>query len=98
MYAGADHMAEYLAWLDAVEAEIETISGKTREALRLIGHAEDVLASASDDTSPDWFTWFSPVPARRLQGQHQLKAGHLSRRGKRWPEPGWLSASDEARP
>lgn len=37
--------AEFLAWLDAVEAECETISGHTREALRLIGHAEDILAA-----------------------------------------------------
>jgi hypothetical protein len=31
--------AEFLAWLDAVEAECETIAGKVREALRLISHA-----------------------------------------------------------
>jgi hypothetical protein len=69
--------AEFLAWLDAVEAEIETISGKTREALRLIGHAEDVLASASDHQPPDWFTWFSPIRLAAFKGNTQLKAGHL---------------------
>ena len=49
----------------------------TREALRLIGHAEDILASASDNTSPDWFTWFSPVRLAAFKGNTQLKAGHL---------------------
>jgi hypothetical protein len=78
--------AEFLAWLDAVEAEIETICGKTREALRLIGHAEDALASPSDHTSPDWFTWFSPVRLAAFKGNTQLKAGHLPRHGKPWPQ------------
>ena len=51
--------AEFLAWLDAVEAECETISGRTREALRLIEHGESLLAAGSQHASPDWFTWFS---------------------------------------
>jgi hypothetical protein len=69
--------AEFLAWLDAVEAECETISGHTREALRLIGHAEDILAAGSQYTSPDWFTWFSPARLAAFKGNTQLKAGHL---------------------
>jgi hypothetical protein len=69
--------AEFLAWLDAVEAECETISGNTREALRLIEHAETVLATPSDHRSPDWFTWFSPVRLAAFKGNTQLKAGHL---------------------
>jgi hypothetical protein len=69
--------AEFLAWLDAVEAECETISGHTREALRLIGHAEDILTSGSQYTSPDWFTWFSPARLAAFKGNTQLKAGHL---------------------
>ena len=69
--------AEFLAWLDAVEAEIETISGHTREALRLINHAEDTLAAGSQHASPDWFTWFSPVRLAAFKGNTQLKAGHL---------------------
>ena len=69
--------AEFLAWLDAVEAECETISGHTREALRLIGHAEDILAAGSQHASPDWFTWFSPVRLAAFKGNTQLKAGHL---------------------
>jgi hypothetical protein len=52
--------AEFLAWLDAVEAECETISGHPREALRLIEHAESILAAGGEHASPDWFTWFSP--------------------------------------
>ena len=69
--------AEFLAWLDAVEAECETISGHTREALRLIGHAEDILAAGSQHASPDWFTWFSPARLAAFKGNTQLKAGHL---------------------
>ena len=69
--------AEFLAWLDAVEAECETISGHTREALRLIEHAEAILAAGSQHTSPDWFTWFSPVRLAAFKGNTQLKAGHL---------------------
>lgn len=69
--------AEFLAWLDAVEAECETISGHTREALRLIDHAESVLAAGSEHSPPDWFTWFSPVRLAAFKGNTQLKAGHF---------------------
>jgi hypothetical protein len=69
--------AEFLAWLDAVEAECETISGHPREALRLIEHAESVLATGGEHASPDWFTWFSPVRLAAFKGNTQLKAGHL---------------------
>ena len=66
-----------MAWLDAVEAECETISGHTREALRLIEHAESLLAAGSQYASPDWFTWFSPARLAAFKGNTQLKAGHL---------------------
>lgn len=69
--------AEFLAWLDAAEAECETISGHTREALRLIDHAESILAAGSEHASPDWFTWFSPMRLAAFKGNTQLKAGHL---------------------
>jgi hypothetical protein len=69
--------AEFLAWLDAVEAECETIYGNTREALRLIDHAETVLAEPSENASPEWFTWFSPARLAAFKGNTQLKAGHL---------------------
>ena len=69
--------AEFLAWLDAVEAECETISGRTREALRLIERAETVLAADNEHASPDWFTWFSPMRLAAFKGNTQLKAGHL---------------------
>lgn len=52
--------AEFLAWLDAVEAECETISGHTREALRLVQHAEETLAAGSQYASPDWFKLLPP--------------------------------------
>ncbi|MFE4921287.1 helix-turn-helix domain-containing protein [Streptomyces sp. NPDC056661] len=69
--------AELVAWLDAVEAECETRSGNTRTALHLIGHAEDVLATGAEHTSPGWLDWFSPVRLAAFKGNTQLKAGHL---------------------
>jgi tetratricopeptide (TPR) repeat protein len=51
---------ELLAWLDAVEAEIETRFGNTRNALRLINHAEEMLATGEKRPSPAWLDWFSP--------------------------------------
>jgi hypothetical protein len=69
--------AEFVAWLDAVEAECETISGRTREALRLVEHAEQVLAAGGQHASPEWFTWFSAARLAAFKGNTQLEAGHL---------------------
>ena len=66
--------AEFLAWLDAVEAECETISGNTREALRFINHAETIITTPSEHRSPDWFTWFSPVRLGGIQGQYPAQS------------------------
>jgi hypothetical protein len=68
---------QFLAWLDAVEAECETRCGYPREALRLIGHAEDILKQENENASPDWFTWFSPIRLAAFKGNVQLNAGHL---------------------
>jgi hypothetical protein len=59
---GAAPSAEFLAWLDAVEAECETRCGNTCAALHLIAHAEDVLAAGSENASPAWMDWFSLEP------------------------------------
>ncbi|MEV1077127.1 transcriptional regulator [Streptomyces sp. NPDC050211] len=69
--------AQFLAWLDAVEAECETRCGNTRTALHLIGHAEDVLAAGNDHPSPEWLDWFSPARLAAFKGNTQLIAGHL---------------------
>jgi hypothetical protein len=69
--------AEFLAWLDAVEAECETRCGNTRTALHLIGHAEDILAAGSDHSSPEWVDWFSPARLAAFKGNTQMIAGHL---------------------
>jgi hypothetical protein len=69
--------AEFRAWLDAVEAECETHCGHTQEALRLIGHAEDSLASPSEHASPEWFDWFSPVRLAAFKGNTELEAGYV---------------------
>ena len=45
---------EMLAWLDAVEAEVETRFGDTRKALQLIHHAEDIFATEEPRPSPVW--------------------------------------------
>ncbi|MEU9603994.1 transcriptional regulator [Streptomyces sp. NPDC048057] len=68
---------EFLAWLDAVEAECETRCGETRTALNLITHAEDVLATESEHPNPPWMDWFSPVRLAAFKGNTQLKAGHV---------------------
>ncbi|WP_131738780.1 hypothetical protein [Actinomadura roseirufa] len=67
--------AEFWAWLDAVEAECETRCGHPREALRLINHAESLLAEGSGHAAPEWFNWFSPVSLASFKGDTQLKAG-----------------------
>ncbi|WP_042800648.1 hypothetical protein [Streptomyces sp. C] len=69
--------AEFLAWLDAVEAECETRCGRTRTALNLIAHGEGVLADGSQHASPEWMDWFSAVRLAAFKGNTQLIAGHL---------------------
>ena len=68
---------EMLAWLDAVEAEVETRFGDTRKALRLINHAEDILAMEEKRPSPAWLDWFSSDRLAGFKGNtliadHQL--------------------------
>jgi len=70
--------AEFLAWIDAVEAECETRCDRPREGLRLIARAEKTLGEAKNDKSPDWFNWFSPVRLAAFKGNTELKAGHLA--------------------
>ncbi|MEV4234040.1 XRE family transcriptional regulator [Nocardia sp. NPDC049737] len=69
--------AEFTAWLDAVEAEVETRFGDTRRALTLIHHAEDAYKSHSPDTdpSPSWMDWFSPTRLAGFKGNTLLTAG-----------------------
>ncbi|MEU8968664.1 transcriptional regulator [Streptomyces monashensis] len=69
--------AEFLAWLDAVEAECETRCGSTRTALHLVGHAEDVLTAGNQHSSPEWMDWFSPARLVAFKGNTQMIAGHL---------------------
>ncbi|MGW7264758.1 transcriptional regulator [Streptomyces sp. NPDC054842] len=73
----ASASAEFLAWLDAVEAECETRCGNTRTALHLIGHADDVLNVGNMHASPLWMDWFSPTRLAAFKGNTQLMAGHL---------------------
>ncbi|MFI0781165.1 transcriptional regulator, partial [Streptomyces sp. NPDC021212] len=58
-----------LAWLDAVEAECMTRCNDTRTALRLIAHAESVLAERdADEPRPVWMDWFTPVRLAAFKG------------------------------
>ncbi|MFI9050396.1 helix-turn-helix transcriptional regulator [Streptomyces sp. NPDC053427] len=69
--------AEFLSWLDAVEAECESRCGNTRTALHLIGHAEEALTRGSKYSNPEWMDWFNPVRLAAFKGNTQLQAGHL---------------------
>ncbi len=65
---------EMLAWLDAVDAEVETRFGDTRKALHLIGHAEDMFASEPPRPSPPWPDWFSPLRLAGFKGNTLMVA------------------------
>jgi hypothetical protein len=65
---------EMLAWLDAVEAEVETRFGNTRKALQLIHHGEDIFATEEPRPSPPWLDWFSPVRLAGFKGNTLLLA------------------------
>ncbi|MFI5853377.1 transcriptional regulator [Streptomyces parvulus] len=73
----ASASAEFLSWLDAVEAECETRCGDTRRALNLIVHAEGLLREGNEHPSPEWMDWFSPARLAAFKGNTQLLAGHL---------------------
>ncbi|MEU5759864.1 hypothetical protein [Nocardia sp. NPDC047648] len=69
--------AETMAWLDAVEAEVETRFGDPRRALALIHHAEKIYNEHDSDShpSPEWFDWFSPVRLAGFKGNTLILAG-----------------------
>ena len=77
--------AEFLAWLDAVEAECETISGHTREALRLIEHAESHPGRGQPVRLTGLVHLVLPGTARRVQGQHPAQ-GRAPAAGKGNPD------------
>lgn len=65
---------EMLAWLDAVEAEVETRFGDTHKALQLIRHAEEIYANQEPRPSPPWLDWFSPIRLAGFKGNTLLTA------------------------
>ncbi|BCK53396.1 transcriptional regulator [Nocardia wallacei] len=69
--------AEMVAWLDAVEAEIETRFGDTRRALKLLQHAEETYSEYDSETnpSPAWLDWFSPTRLAGFKGNTLIAAG-----------------------
>ncbi|MFD6392255.1 XRE family transcriptional regulator [Nocardia sp. NPDC060259] len=68
---------ELTAWLDAVEAEVETRFGNTRQALSLIRHAEQSYAQhdPQDRPSPEWLDWFSPTRLAGFKANTLISAG-----------------------
>lgn len=70
-----DANSTIVAWLDAVEAEVETRFGDTRRALSLIYHAEQQFADADGRDSPVWFDWFSEARLAGFKGNTQMVAG-----------------------
>ncbi|QBS44920.1 transcriptional regulator [Nocardia sp. CS682] len=73
----ADPSPEMLAWLDAVEAEVETRLGDTRRALQLLYHAEAVYSEydPEENPSPPWLDWFSTTRLAGFKGNTLLAAG-----------------------
>jgi hypothetical protein len=57
---------DMLAWLDAVESEIETRFGEHPQGPPAHNHAEDIFATGEQRPSPVWLDWFSSV---RLAGR-----------------------------
>ncbi|MGY0500637.1 helix-turn-helix transcriptional regulator [Nocardia sp. FBN12] len=68
---------ELTAWLDAVEAEVETRFGNTRQALSLIRHAEQsyALHDPQEQPSPQWLDWFSPTRLAGFKANTLISAG-----------------------
>ena len=82
--------AEFLAWLDAVEAECETISGHTREALRLIEPRRIDPGRGQPARLTGLVHLVLPRTAGRVQGQHPAQGrapapgqGNPARRAER---------------
>ncbi|MGQ4616433.1 hypothetical protein [Nocardia sp. R7R-8] len=69
--------SEMMAWLDAIEAEVETRFGDPRRALALIHNAEKTYTEYNSDAhpSPEWFDWFSPVRLAGFKGNTLIRAG-----------------------
>ncbi|MEV6280643.1 hypothetical protein [Nocardia sp. NPDC051832] len=69
--------AEMLAWLDAVEAEVETRFDNPGRALELIEHAEQCYAEYDPEKgpSPVWLDWFSPARLAGFKGNTLIAAG-----------------------
>jgi tetratricopeptide (TPR) repeat protein len=76
-FAHRGHASEAIvAWLNAVEAEVETRFDNTRDALRLIDEAEALLANQPEDSElPAWFDWFSLTRLQGFKGNTLIAAG-----------------------
>ncbi|MEU2032132.1 hypothetical protein [Nocardia amamiensis] len=89
--------AETNAWLDAVEAEVETRFGDTRRALTLLDHAEELYRRYDDEAepSPPWLDWFSPTRLGGFKGNTLILAGR-GREARETLEQVLLELPDEA--
>lgn len=68
---------EMIAWLDAVEAEVETRLGDPRRALQILEHAEQAYGEydPQENPSPPWLDWFSATRLAGFKGNTLLAAG-----------------------
>jgi hypothetical protein len=66
---------DFLAWIDAVDAECTTRCGHPNEALGMIDRAEKTMATSNEHRPPEWFTWFSGARLAAFKGNTQLVAG-----------------------
>jgi tetratricopeptide (TPR) repeat protein len=68
---------EVTAWLDAVEAEVETRFGNVRQAVRILEHAEESygLHDPVQAPSPAWMDWFSPTRLAGFKANTLITAG-----------------------
>ena len=72
----ANAPAAIMAWLNAVEAEIETRFDNCRDALALIDQADILLANTPDNAElPGWFDWFSFTRLQGFKGNTLVAAG-----------------------
>lgn len=73
-----DAPAEMIAWLDAVEAEVETRFGDIPRALTLLRHAEEIYAGSDNRPPPPWMDWFSEIRLAGFKGNTLMVAGQGS--------------------
>lgn len=71
--AGTAPNARVLAWVNAVTAEVETISGNPNGGIQLLLEAEKALVAG--DPQPEWLDWLTPTRMATLKATVLLSSG-----------------------